>query len=74
VSPATAKTLTDFPLVDTGVFNRLVRRGTIREAAPGTFYVYRPEPEPLDRSRFVKTLVFWLIILLIPIVLIQFTG
>lgn len=74
VSPATARAVAEFPLVDDKVFDALVRRGVIREAAPGTFYVFRPEARPHDWRRVVPMLLFWLIMLLIPVLLIQFTG
>ena len=74
VSPATARALAEFPLVDDSAFDALVRRGVIREAAPGTFYVFRSDAESHDWRRAVKLVLFWLIVLLIPILLIQFSG
>jgi hypothetical protein len=74
VSPATARALAEFPLVDESVFDALVRRGVIREAAPGTFYVFRSDAQSYDWRRVLKVVLFWLVMLLIPIVLIQFSG
>ena len=46
----------------------LVREGIVREGAPGSYYLY--EPPPRSRERLVKMLVFWLIVILLPVVLI----
>jgi hypothetical protein len=72
VSPTGAKALAAFPLIDAQVFDSLVRRGVIREGAPGTFYVYQPDSGSNPTGRLIKTFVFWLLILAIPILLIQF--
>ena len=74
VSPATARAATEFPLVDHSAFDALVRRGVIREAAPGTFFVFQPEAQPRDWRRVAKTLLFWLILMLIPLILIRFSD
>ena len=74
VSPGTARARTEFPLVDDGVFDALVQRGVIREAAPGTFYVFQPEAQSHGWRRVLTVALFWLIMLLIPVVLIRFTG
>ena len=74
VSPAGAKPITEFPLIDAGVFESLVRRGVIREGAPGTFYVYETASDVSPQGRLMKTMLFWLIILAIPLLLIQFLG
>ena len=74
VSPAGAKPITAFPLLDSQVFDSLVRRGLIREGAPGTFYVYQQDSALPAQGRFIKTMLFWLIMLAIPILLIQFLG
>ena len=74
VSPGTARARADFPLLDDGVFDALVRQGAIREAAPGTFYVFQPEAQSHDWRRLLKVLLFWLVMLLIPVLLIQFSG
>ncbi|HET9454221.1 MAG TPA: hypothetical protein VFO66_08065 [Gemmatimonadaceae bacterium] len=74
VSPGTARARAEFPLLDDGAFDALVRQGVIREAAPGTFYVFHPEAQSHDWPRVLKGLLFWLVMLLIPVLLIQFIG
>jgi hypothetical protein len=74
VSPATARPLAEFPLIDGSAFDALLRRGVIREAAPGTFYVFRSDAQSYDWRRVLQVVLFWLVMLLIPIFLIQFTG
>lgn len=62
-------------------FQELVDSGIVREAAPGTFYVYqralehRPSvrKQPLTPRKLLMTIVFWLLMILIPVALIQFS-
>jgi hypothetical protein len=70
VSPASARSVKDLQ-IDASSFDRLVRRGVIREGAPGTFYLYEPAPAP---SRWVRQLIFWVFVIIIPIVIIQFCA
>jgi hypothetical protein len=58
---------------DTPAFKSLLRSGVIREGAPGTFYLYEAELTP-GLSRLVRTLLFWLIVILTPIAIIQCPG
>lgn len=52
-------------------FEGLLRSGVIREGAPGTFYLYESGP---ITGRFIRQVLFWLFIILLPIFIIQFTG
>jgi hypothetical protein len=76
VSPASARSLDDLRCKADASWQSLVDEGRIREGAPGTFYLYeRAAPASVagiaPRARLAKTLVFWVIIMLIPIVLIE---
>jgi ATP-dependent Clp protease ATP-binding subunit ClpA len=78
-SPASARSLEDLRCKADDTWRSLVDEGRIREGAPGTFYLYERATtgaRPLVRTpaRFIKTFVFWLIILLLPIILIQFAS
>jgi hypothetical protein len=63
-------------------FQEMVDSGIIREAAPGTYYVYPPAltPRPaapkqrLTWRTVLMTISFWLLVILIPIAFIQFSG
>lgn len=61
-------------------FQEIVDSGLVREAAPGTFYVYQralnPDPGARPRSSSAReilvTIAFWMLVILIPIAFIQF--
>lgn len=74
-SPAHAQPLTALPPLPPAALDRLVAAGRIREGAPGTFYLYAPSGgTAAARRRIVLTLVFWLAVMLIPLLLLEFTG
>jgi len=70
VTPASARPGKDLPL-DTASFDDLLRRGVIREGAPGTFYLYEPQPVPIFLAR---RLIFWAVLILTPVAIIQFCS
>jgi hypothetical protein len=70
VSPGTARTGKDLPL-ETVAFKNLLHRGVIREGAPGTFYLYEP---PRPRGSWIRQLIFWMVLVILPIAIIQFCG
>ena len=82
--PANARPLPDLPVVPRAELDELIERGLVREAADWRYYVYRsrrsvtpmlsPSKSPITPGRLWKTLLFWLIMVLIPIVLLQLTG
>lgn len=79
VSPAAARSLSDLRCKPDAIWQSLVDEGTVREGPPGTFYLYERSASAYvfvgsSWKRFAKVFVFWLLILLIPIFLIQFTG
>lgn len=55
---------------DAAVFARLLARGRVREGAPGTFYLYGDE-RPGRARRIVVSVVFWLVIMALPILALQ---
>jgi hypothetical protein len=68
VSPASARPLNELGVTADAAWRRLVIEGRIREGPPGDFYLFEP-PRPSTRERVVKMVVFYLLIVLIPIVL-----
>ena len=71
VTPANARPAKEFPAVDAESFDNLLRAGVIREGAPGTFYLYEPAP---GRLRWVRQVLFFAVIILLPVGIIQFCG
>ena len=61
-------------------FQEIVDSGLVREAAPGTFYVYQRalEPGPGARPRsssagsVLLTIAFWMLVILIPVAFVQY--
>ena len=70
LTPATARPAKDLP-TETASFNNLLRRGVIREGAPGTFYLYESRRGP---GYVVSRLVFWIVLILTPVAIIQFCS
>jgi hypothetical protein len=69
VTPANARPGKEFPVVDAAIFDNLLRRGVIREGAPGTFYLYEPPPNP---HRWFPRVLFWIAVIALPVGIIQF--
>jgi hypothetical protein len=81
-SPATALRDRDLPRVSQERFRDLLDRGILREGAPGTFYLYDhavpPSTATVRSSAFparalLKSVLFWLVVILIPVIIIQFS-
>jgi hypothetical protein len=87
-SPAGARPLTDFPRLSARELDALVDRGLLREAGDWKYYAFAQRhdalvpatevvatdvPKSFTAARVVRMLVFWLIVLLIPVLLIQLT-
>jgi hypothetical protein len=70
VTPATARPGKDLPL-ETAAFQNLLHRGVIREGATGTFYLYEP---PRASGFWIRQLVFWIVIVIVPVAIIQFCS
>jgi hypothetical protein len=74
VSPATAKPLTALPPLSEAQFQWALERGVVREGAPGTFYLFESTSSGRSKGAWIRTILFWLLIALIPVLLIQFSG
>jgi len=70
VTPASALPGNDLPLHATA-FDNLLRRGVIREGAPGTFYLYEPQPA---KGAGVRRLLFFFAVIILPVAFIQFCS
>jgi hypothetical protein len=75
ISRKTAVRLGDLSSLAPATLRALLMSGVVREAAPGVYYLAEWPDTGLPRTpaQIVKTLAFWLLILGIPVVLIQFT-
>lgn len=69
VTPANARPRKEFPAFDTRTFDRLLRRGVIREGAPGAFYLYQPPPLP---KRWGLRILIAIAVLGLPLAILQF--
>ena len=71
ISPATAQPVATLHVnINDPVWLQLLMQGRIREGTPGHFYLFEL-PRARRRERVIKMLVFWALILLIPVVLIM---
>lgn len=80
-SPATACPERELPHLTRDCFRDLLDRGVLREAAPGTFYLYEqaitasvimPPVREFPAPALALRLLFWLLVILVPVVIIQF--
>ena len=79
-SPARACPIREIQVALSPRFDALVHRGIVREASPGTFYLYEAAlvtPAAASAAgppwrQLLKGVVFWLIVLLIPVILLRF--
>ena len=69
-SPATSRPLSELARLDPVALADHIDRGVVREGPAGRFYLYQPSPRR-GVKRLAKTLLFWILIMLIPIFLIQ---
>jgi hypothetical protein len=74
LSPATAVPREALPSAVLKEFDRYVYAGAIREAAPNTFYFYDAPAPKLSPRRIAWAMLFWLLVIAIPVLVIQFSG
>jgi hypothetical protein len=74
-SPAAARPLGSLGELDEGALRTCLDDGTIREGAPGTFYLYaRPPASGRGWGRLARAVVFWIVLLLLPIVILNLVS
>jgi hypothetical protein len=78
VSPATARPWSEIPMPLREDFELYVHAGVIREGSPGTFCLFDHENHHVPRrhvlARIVGAILFWILVVLIPVAIISFTG
>lgn len=83
-APAYARPLPELPRLSGRELDELVELGLVREAADWRYYVFRSQAvitaplsskaAPWISGRYLRTFLFWLILILIPILLIRLTS
>ena len=73
LSPLTAKSIDDLQVAPDEAWNHLITQGRVREGPAGHFYLFE-RPRASARERAVKLIVFYALIVLIPILMFILTG
>jgi hypothetical protein len=73
-SPDTAVPLEALPAPILKNLDEYVFSGLIREAGGGKYYLFTMRQLPWTRVRVIKAITFWLLVILIPVLVIQFSG
>jgi hypothetical protein len=68
ISPSTARPGKELPQQTPG-FQNLLRRGVVREGAPGTFYLYERQRAP---EYWIRRVLFWIFVIILPVAIIQY--
>jgi hypothetical protein len=68
ISPSTTRPGKELPQ-QTPAFKNLLRRGVVREGAPGTFYLYERQRAP---EYWIRQVLFWIVVIIMPVAIIQF--
>jgi hypothetical protein len=71
VSPATARRAFELPELVRSDLERYVVVGVVREGAPGTYYLFEVKKPPLTVARILVVLLFWLVVVLIPVAILE---
>ena len=69
VSPSTARPRSDLSVPADDTWDRLIIEGRVREGPPGHFYLFE-DSKPSKRQRIVGMVLFYALLVLIPIVLV----
>ncbi|HVX40036.1 MAG TPA: hypothetical protein VHB25_10720 [Gemmatimonadaceae bacterium] len=73
LSPATAKSLDELHITPDQAWTHLIIHGRVREGPTGRFYLFEP-PRASPRERALKMIVFYVLIILIPLALVLLTD
>ena len=75
ISPATARKVSQLPERVREHLEYYVSRGVVREGAPGTFYLFvAPQRPPLTPRRVALAVVFWLIVISLPLLILWLSS
>jgi hypothetical protein len=76
-SPATARSLDELRVTTDEFWAALVREGRVREGPPNQYYLYDAfagRPRGFRKQRLIKMIVFYIVILALPILLVLFES
>lgn len=74
VSPATARPARELPPLVRDQLDWWVNAGVVREGAAGTYYYFEPKPLRAVPKAAVRAILFWLLVVLIPVAIIYLSG
>ena len=74
ISPETALSEEALANIDVNALQHLVQRGVIRSTADRAYYLAEETLKRDTTRRYLATIAFWLLVLAIPIILLQFTS
>lgn len=90
VRPDDARPLAELPRISNRELEALLESGLVREATAGRYYAFRAKRPVVpgesqaggrraalrgwSTSRFLRTLIFWILVILIPLLLLRLTG
>lgn len=72
--PELARRAEDLPDDIRSELGRYVDAGFVREGPGGTFYLNESRASAILRSQILKAIVFWLLVILIPVVILQLSN
>ena len=72
--PELARPASDLPDEVRSELGRYVDAGFIREGPAGTFYLHENRASALLRNQILKTVIFWFLVILIPVVILQVSN
>ena len=71
VGPGMARQAGDLPEIVRESLGRFVDAGFIREGPAGTFYLDEARASVAIRIQWLKTIVFWFLVIIIPVIILQ---
>lgn len=73
-APELARPASDLPADVRSELGRYVDAGFIREGPAGTFYLHEGRASTTLRNQILKTVIFWFVVILIPVVILQLSN
>jgi hypothetical protein len=74
IGPEMACPVSELPEIVRSDLDRYVDAEIIREGASGTFYLHEGQASALLRQQILKAVVFWFLVIIIPVVILQLSN